>query len=975
MYFDFVNGTSDYKSFDFIREKLEINKNANSSQFCQRVTKISKIDGGDVIKNNDDKYYVNNSQIIDYFNNLEQYKMITPIIYDGILGLTRHVDALFLELKDGSEAVNNLITALKEEVIIANTGYHIWRGPKTSNFGTSGSDILLNRSSISVSKKNFDDYFNTLTEELKNIASGYTQSAQTEKALNETFGGTNLNDIKLMLYRNCKNIYDKWLGGIDDPNNIIFQCGKDNSSTSNRATTDLALAQKQGRTKARLIDSFRFVNRSFRDIGDELFINPLPLVQKLSDFPNTSTYDVISGLLNDNKFDFVALPTFINFYDDKVLETMFKPISMYEEPIKTCGPSFVCVYVGQKSKNLDLKGSGSNYSNDGFDLRCQNNSLDPSVPDDFKNSLAKPSINGEELTVPYEDPIPVFVVKYSQQNQNLFKDINLDQSEFSESEESIKIMQDISTKGSSTNPTLGGQNMYNVYSVRSYSAEIEMMGNAMIQPMMYFQLDNIPMFHGAYMITRVKHNIQPNHMSTNFTGVRIRNVETPIIDITDIYMDLIDSLGIGGAGNASTGSISTSGMILGKNCGEFKLKNPLVDGAQGFYASKPIRDLVAIVESRGDYNAYNNGVAGSKGTGNYTPSTMTIAEIKAAQRKTGSDRIFAVGKYQLIPDTFTAMVENLKFSDSTVFNADTQEKAGEWLILKGAGYRSGLRAYFAKGSLGTEKNLQEAITDLALEFASFPSYFGVNSRQAAARTNPIGYNSKTAIYGGSAGNAAESKFCAQDVAKALIETWKNYNEGKKPQFDYDNVVARSSQSSSNADNSIALTSSDKSVAIIMGDSTVSVFNSVPNGLVKNKIDISFNKVGETVKWLADKMTEFAKDNKKYGNTKYVFVSIGTNDGYVLNSNSKKKINELNDLIKKVYPNAKRIIIPGTYGWGNVKDKTKQDQDNYYKTFTDLGFIYQYPDSNALAKNSSEAHNPKTDWFIKSTKKIVDTKIA
>jgi hypothetical protein len=95
----------------------------------------------------------------------------------------------------------------------------------------------------------------------------------------------------------------------------------------------------------------------------------------------------------------------------------------------------------------------------------------------------------------------------------------------------------------------------------------------------------------------------------------------------------------------------------------------------------------------------------------------------------------------------------------------------------------------------------------------------------------------------------------------------------------------------------------------------------------------------------------------------------------VNSNSKKKIGELNDLIKKVYPNANRIIVPGTYGWGNVKNKTKQDQDNYYKIFTDLGFSYQYPDASALASNDGEAHNPKTDWFVKSTKKIVEIKSA
>jgi lysozyme len=538
MFFDFVNGTSDYISFDTLRNNLEIwDDSKTTTQFCGIV---------DALRDDSDRKVLSN-----YFTtNLKNYDN-----YEIISIADESNNALFLELKDDTTAVSNLLTALKEEVIIANTGYRVWRGPLKENFGTDGDELTTLRYPIYASNDNYDDYFKTLTNELTTITSGYTTSSEKDAALNEIFNTANLNDIKLMLYRNCKNIYDKWLGGITNPDNIIFQCGENSVTDSNRNQTDLAMANKYGRTKARLIDSFRFVNRSFRDIGDELFINPLPLMSKLDDFPNTSAYEIISGLLGDNKFDFIALPTFINFHDDKVLETMFKPISMYEEPIKACGPSFVCVYVGQKSKNLDLKDASKNYTNDGFDINCVNGSLNPKIPNDYITPLAQKNSNGGDLTKPYEDPIPVFVVKYGQQNQNLFKDITLDQSEFSESEESIKIVQDISMKGSNTNMTIGGQNMYNVYSVRSYNAEVEMMGNAMIQPMMYFQLDNIPMFHGAYMITRVKHSIKPNNMSTNFTGVRIRSAETPIIDVADAYMALIETLNVAGAGKAGSGTV------------------------------------------------------------------------------------------------------------------------------------------------------------------------------------------------------------------------------------------------------------------------------------------------------------------------------------------------------------------------------------------------------------------------------------
>jgi lysozyme len=542
IFFDFVNGTSEYTSFDTLRKNLEIwDENKPVTQFCAFVDSLYNTSNP---KNNQARILP--SQIT---NNLINYKNY------NIINLSKQTSSLtlFLELNDDSTAVTNLLTALtKEEVIIANTGYRIWRGPKTENFGTSGSDLKDLRYPIYASNTNYDMYFKTLTTELSALTEGYSTATEKDAALNEIFNTTNLNDIKLMLYRSCKNIYDKWLGGVTNPDNIIFQCGENDNNEGNRKQTDLAMASRFGRTKARLIDSFRFVNRSFRDIGDELFINPIPLNDKLQDFPNTSAYEIISGLLGDNKFDFIALPTFINFHDDKVLETMFKPISMYEEPIKSCGPSFVCVYVGQKSKNLDLKDASTNYTNDGFDIRCDGVNLSSSIPPDYSSPLA--NNNGK----PYEDALPVFVVRYGQQNQNLFKDITLDQSEFSESEESIKIVQDISMKGSNTNMSVGGQNMYNVYSVRSYSAEVEMMGNAMVQPMMYFQLDNIPMFHGAYMITRVKHSIKPNNMSTNFTGVRIRAAETPIIDVADAYMALIETLNVAGAGNASSGAVAGS---------------------------------------------------------------------------------------------------------------------------------------------------------------------------------------------------------------------------------------------------------------------------------------------------------------------------------------------------------------------------------------------------------------------------------
>lgn len=551
IFFEFVNSTSG--GFNDLKDSLEI-YDGPATSFCGIVDKFLNTGNGNYLTEGDgDDYYFNASQIYSNFKNYGNYNIITPIKPNSeilkqifIPGL---VDAgkeeweygLFLELKDGSGAVKKLLKAFSEELVIANTGFKIWKLPDENTYCNTGGNSSPIREGISVSKIVLDEYINTLISEIKeNSKDGLV--TEEEKILNEQFGTSNKNDIKLILYRHCQKIYNKWLAGVTDANSLIFQCGENFNKSSNRYTVDKALSKKYNNTEPRLIDSFRFVTRSFKDIGDILYINPTPIGDKIASSPNINAYNMISDIFVSNKFTFHALPSFINFNDEKMLKDMFTPFPNYNEVTKSCGPSFVSVYVGQPSNHLDFK--GAKYPNDGFDLNCDSNgNLSPTVPEDFKQDLKTIVVDGVEQS--YEDPVSVFNVRYSQQNQNFFKNISLDQSEFTETEESLKIVSDIADKNGDTEPTFGGQNMYNVYAVRSYTAEVEMLGNAMVQPLMFFQLDNIPMFHGAYMIIRVRHNIQPNHMSTIFTGTRIRAVETPIFDVADAYANLIDILKMG----------------------------------------------------------------------------------------------------------------------------------------------------------------------------------------------------------------------------------------------------------------------------------------------------------------------------------------------------------------------------------------------------------------------------------------------
>ena len=54
-----------------------------------------------------------------------------------------------------------------------------------------------------------------------------------------------------------------------------------------------------------------------------------------------------------------------------------------------------------------------------------------------------------------------------------------------------------------------------------------MLGCAQIQPLMYFQLLNIPMWRGTYMIYKVTHTMAPGTMTTKFVGMKMSRRQAP----------------------------------------------------------------------------------------------------------------------------------------------------------------------------------------------------------------------------------------------------------------------------------------------------------------------------------------------------------------------------------------------------------------------------------------------------------------
>ena len=426
-----------------------------------------------------------------------------------------------------SNDIMNIIYKLITRKIVGNSTWRIWAGYNLNKNLEVFNDVLIETLTAGlgwilwnktypegatkfqfpnfiVAQRDLNLYLQTFLTEFKTLEAAKTKINKTQALQNQTFGTMDSDVIKLNLYRTVKAIYDKWVAGTDLNNTFLSDC-----------------ACKADQS---LFDSFRFLDKGFQDIGDTFIINPESILNNLKNNTNQSFYDFSTQILSSNNIDFIPLPSYIDFKNQDQVNKIFTPIP-YKQFVSnsefSVGPTFVCMYVGQPSKHLD--DNKDDYPDDSVQL-------------DITQNLPK------EFTSDSKYAVPIFQVNYASGNQHIFKDIQLDQSQFSETDESLHIIDNISLQGSTLNRTPIGQNLFNVYSVRAYQATIEAMGNAMIQPMMYFQLNNIPMFKGGYVILNVSHKIKPNHMYTTFKGVRINKVYSPLITETDLFMNLIGGI-------------------------------------------------------------------------------------------------------------------------------------------------------------------------------------------------------------------------------------------------------------------------------------------------------------------------------------------------------------------------------------------------------------------------------------------------
>ena len=359
---------------------------------------------------------------------------------------------------------------------------------------------------------------------------------------------------KYELYDSFKAVNDKWISGNDFKNKTLFE--------------DVLL-----------------MDRASKNIGQNVIVD----VYKVKDTylskinPKVDLLTTIRSIIMDSQFVIMNLPAYINFYN--VQDVIKNPIPKAEGTLEFGNSLFgtftnvdyrqssskmVCFYGGKSSEHLKSeKNNNVRYKDDSFDIRrATDNPLNESQTD--------------KVDYAFSNKVVAFNVEFGPQNQSIFNGFTVGQDSKLDTAETYQMLYDMRNQGSGKGAASQSAGLYDLYKTRSYKCSVNMLGNAMIQPTMYFNLRHIPMFSGPYMITSVNHTISPGKFDTSFEGVRQAVASLPLP--TDYLAVLKQSLITKSqelvkqkiTGKASNGNIvNNSSEVVSKATQELKIAESL----------------------------------------------------------------------------------------------------------------------------------------------------------------------------------------------------------------------------------------------------------------------------------------------------------------------------------------------------------------------------------------------------------------
>jgi len=290
-----------------------------------------------------------------------------------------------------------------------------------------------------------------------------------------------------------------------------------------------------------LFEDVLLVDRASRNVGDKVLVDIYQIIDLLEDnasdknqgstsYKNT-LLDMVTTILTQNNFQHFMLPAYVNFYNaqdaqknptprpDGTMEVgnmMFG--TFLNVDYRQSSPKFLCYYVSKPSEHLNMNNNiDYRFRDDAFDLRRASD-----------NPLTESQANKTDWDK--SNKVVGFNVDVTRENQQIFKSFSVSQDPGKPTTESLEMLNQMANIDRNRRSTTQSVSLYNLYKNRSYGCSVDMMGCALIQPMMYFNIRNVPMFSGPYMITKVSHSISEGEFNTVFEGVRQPFYSLPTID-------------------------------------------------------------------------------------------------------------------------------------------------------------------------------------------------------------------------------------------------------------------------------------------------------------------------------------------------------------------------------------------------------------------------------------------------------------
>ena len=305
-----------------------------------------------------------------------------------------------------------------------------------------------------------------------------------------------------------------------------------------------------------------------------------------------SVFKFLGDLTTKHNCMFVSVPDFITSWSSHSdtetrtsMETMFVPLPYNTMSKIRVNNKFVTMYIPKLS---ETPSEMNNFRSDGFNIWNYNdplvekgdstvrtkNSVIPKILENISEVSVEKTLENIDYNQ-YSYYVPAFGLAYGRQNNAIFKNINLSMDAPTTNSVAINTLSHTARIGSNNTHRIAfvGQDIYPIYSNYAYLCEFEMMGCAQIQPLMYFQLMNVPMWRGTYLAYSVTHTMTPGNMVTKVKAMKLSNravpysnawfVKNPQFDENELRKvqcleNLVEGISIGVIGTPSSESNSTN---------------------------------------------------------------------------------------------------------------------------------------------------------------------------------------------------------------------------------------------------------------------------------------------------------------------------------------------------------------------------------------------------------------------------------